>query len=588
MRCVPSPAPALAPSHGPGRVILASLLLAATPPAPAPGVEFPEVAQLPERAEMPDPLVMLDGEPVTSPEQWVGRRRPELKALFQHYMYGEMPPRPPGQAIAIEREDRDFLGGKATLKEVTIAPGASRGPEIHLLLVVPNERRGPAPAFLGIELPGQSRGGRRPEGRAAGILGARVLPGRQGQPGDRRRPGRQVDVLGGRGRDRPGLRPGDVLLRRRRPRPQGATPGMGVFPHYRRPGRSRPGPARLGGDRRLGLGAFAGRRYLETDPDIDAGSDRRRRVVAAGQGGDRGRGLRRADRDGDPATRPAAAGRPRAGPTVGESVRQINNGNPHWFAAAFQEFNEQPERLPFDQNCLVALVAPRPVLLTNAVRDVGANPEGQFQVLRSADPVYRMLGAGGLDARSHARRSTRSSMARSASTSARARTRWAARTGPSSSNTPTVASAGRGGPRDRAGGALIRPDPIRSDRRASCKMRIDSGPLRGARMAGAAAVILLRAFQETSRLASSTAPLWSVSISPASICSSREEGQSQVNSLHEHSSGKASYADRRNPSKTMKALVEMKPPTYFQPALISSRCVPEIGQISPFSEIRMK
>jgi hypothetical protein len=36
--------------------------------------------------------------------------------------------------------------------------------------------------------------------------------------------------------------------------------------------------------------------------------------------------------------------------------------------------------------------------LTNAVLDTGANPEGQFQVLRSAEPVYRLLGAGGLDA----------------------------------------------------------------------------------------------------------------------------------------------------------------------------------------------
>src|SRR5207244_1581649 len=84
---------------------------------------------------------------------------------------------------------------------------------------------------------------------------------------------------------------------------------------------------------------------------------------------------------------------------VGESVKQINDRFPHWFNGTFKEFNDKPERLPFDQNCLVALVAPRPVLFSNAKEDQWANPDGQFQVLQAADPVYRLLGAGGLDAK---------------------------------------------------------------------------------------------------------------------------------------------------------------------------------------------
>ena len=83
---------------------------------------------------------------------------------------------------------------------------------------------------------------------------------------------------------------------------------------------------------------------------------------------------------------------------VGESVKQINTGFPHWFNDEFTKFNEQVDRLPFDQHALVALVAPRPVLLTNAVQDTWANPAGQFEVLRAADKVYRFLEAGGLEA----------------------------------------------------------------------------------------------------------------------------------------------------------------------------------------------
>src|SRR5206468_4123017 len=82
---------------------------------------------------------------------------------------------------------------------------------------------------------------------------------------------------------------------------------------------------------------------------------------------------------------------------VGESVKQINDRFPHWFNAAFKTFNDRPERLPFDQNGLVALVAPRAVLFSNATEDTWANPEGQFAVLKAAAPVYRLLGAGGLE-----------------------------------------------------------------------------------------------------------------------------------------------------------------------------------------------
>jgi hypothetical protein len=84
---------------------------------------------------------------------------------------------------------------------------------------------------------------------------------------------------------------------------------------------------------------------------------------------------------------------------VGESVKAINDHFPHWFNAEFKKFNEAPDRLPFDQNCLVAMCAPRPVLFSAAEGDQWANPAGQFEVLRAADPVYRFLGSQGLAAK---------------------------------------------------------------------------------------------------------------------------------------------------------------------------------------------
>jgi len=81
---------------------------------------------------------------------------------------------------------------------------------------------------------------------------------------------------------------------------------------------------------------------------------------------------------------------------IGESVEQINKAFPHWFNDTFPLFDDAVDRLPFDQHALVALVAPRPVLFTNAIEDQWANPSGQFEVLKAADPVYRFLGVEGL------------------------------------------------------------------------------------------------------------------------------------------------------------------------------------------------
>src|SRR5262249_27215737 len=99
---------------------------------------------------------------------------------------------------------------------------------------------------------------------------------------------------------------------------------------------------------------------------------------------------------------PLQAGCGGTGPSrgkVGESVKQINTGFPHWFNTEFKKVNEQVDRLPFDQNCLVVLCAARPGFFATSTEDTWVNPTGQFEVLQAADPVYRFLKAGGLDAR---------------------------------------------------------------------------------------------------------------------------------------------------------------------------------------------
>jgi hypothetical protein len=82
---------------------------------------------------------------------------------------------------------------------------------------------------------------------------------------------------------------------------------------------------------------------------------------------------------------------------TGESVKAINDHFPHWFNAEFKKFNDAPDKLPFDQNCLLALCAPRPVLFSTAEGDQWSNPAGQFEVLKATSRVYEFLGTKGLD-----------------------------------------------------------------------------------------------------------------------------------------------------------------------------------------------
>nr|7NN3_A Chain A, Beta-xylanase [Caldicellulosiruptor acetigenus I77R1B]7NN3_B Chain B, Beta-xylanase [Caldicellulosiruptor acetigenus I77R1B]7NN3_C Chain C, Beta-xylanase [Caldicellulosiruptor acetigenus I77R1B]7NN3_D Chain D, Beta-xylanase [Caldicellulosiruptor acetigenus I77R1B] len=67
------------------------------------------------------------------------------------------------------------------------------------------------------------------------------------------------------------------------------------------------------------------------------------------------------------------------------------NTEGHWFNAVFREFKD-PRQLPFDQHELIALCAPRTVLITGGYSDWGTNPEGTWVSFVGARKVYEFLG----------------------------------------------------------------------------------------------------------------------------------------------------------------------------------------------------
>jgi hypothetical protein len=81
----------------------------------------------------------------------------------------------------------------------------------------------------------------------------------------------------------------------------------------------------------------------------------------------------------------------------GESVKAITASYPHWFARSYADYAGREEEMRVDQHQLLALIAPRPVLLGNARRDVWSDPNGAFRAALGADPAYELLGSEGLE-----------------------------------------------------------------------------------------------------------------------------------------------------------------------------------------------
>lgn len=81
---------------------------------------------------------------------------------------------------------------------------------------------------------------------------------------------------------------------------------------------------------------------------------------------------------------------------VGETIAQITGDYPHWFTPAFATFADGTRPMSVDQHQLIALIAPRPVLIVAGDRDRWSDPAGAFRAAQGASPVWELYGRPGL------------------------------------------------------------------------------------------------------------------------------------------------------------------------------------------------
>jgi hypothetical protein len=77
----------------------------------------------------------------------------------------------------------------------------------------------------------------------------------------------------------------------------------------------------------------------------------------------------------------------------GENIKHITDTSRYYyqFAPAYHAYADKVDQLPFDAHMLVALMAPRPLLLQTGDTDYWSDPRGEFLSAVAAAPVYQFL-----------------------------------------------------------------------------------------------------------------------------------------------------------------------------------------------------
>ena len=378
-------------------LLLTAALYAQTPQAEKPpasevaGIHVNYDEALTGDYKLPDPLLLGNGKRVKDAKTWTEKRRPELIRLFEENQYGRAPGRPAAMSFDVFDKGTPALGGKATRRQVTIYFSTDKtGPKMDLLTYVPAAAAKPVPLLLNISFSANSTTVDDPGVRKGEIWGRdkKRVAAPAGSAFGRIEVGRLIDAGFGFATVYYGDIDPDFL----------GGVANGVRALYLKPGQTEPAPDAWGAIAAWAWGLSRAVDYLETDHTVDAkriaifGISRLGKTVMWAGAHDPRIALVIASCSGEGG---AALSRRNYGETIAHLTAPTRY--PYQFCANYARYAEHPGESPVDAHMLVALMAPRPVLLQTGDKDYWSDPKGEFLAAVAAAPVYKLFGKDPLD-----------------------------------------------------------------------------------------------------------------------------------------------------------------------------------------------
>jgi hypothetical protein len=357
---------------------------------------------------LPEVLKLADGRPVRDAATWFDKRRPEIVRLFEENEYGRVPATAPKVTWQVMSTDSNALNGTAIMKTLAGHMGEPSGPAIGVTLYTPVQANKPVPVLVSLSFSFSFGGGR---GQRRGAAATRIPPMNvmaQTAPAARANTAAAVPARrGGRGMG-PMRNPAVEMISHGfgyatitydsiETDAQGQTNVNLARKLAQAPGQTAPAADEWGAIAAWAWGLSRFVDYLETDRAVDAqriaitgvsrlgktvlwagARDTRIALVIASCSGEGGAALSRRN--------------------YGETIKHLTTPKryPYQFCANYAKWADKVNELPVDAHMLVALIAPRPVLLQTGNTDKWSDPYGEFLAAVAAGPVYQLLGKEGL------------------------------------------------------------------------------------------------------------------------------------------------------------------------------------------------